>query len=411
MICAAAIVLALVVPAGPTRASASPTTWSALQSALPADQAGRTKALLRFAHDDDPPLADRIKAAKAAQSALPANDGRRVDTSLLLATLHGIGDKPKDRRSALVSARSLAKKKGLEKGRRIDEAINGEDALAVLLKALAKRAKVLDAADAAQATATELEAKAAGVVEGTLPAWLAIGDERQHGLARIALAEKMRLDGDLAKAERTLSDAVDALANERDTAGVRAEAWRALSRLFVTSARWEEAASAALASDRAAADDPKRGTKENVDGPRYVRTAETARLCKQARNNGVSCAKIEKQRWGDRTFFDFAAAAPATSARSPFDPARADDVLAEYESELHECLKQGAKANLTNDTHVEMVWTISNEGRVPATAEINPLRLRGTVVESCVRKAFALFRYPPYAGELQHVRLGFDIGS
>lgn len=419
MICAAAVLLALVIPSGPARASASPTTWADLQATLPADAGPRTKALLRFAHDDDPPLADRIKAAKAAQSALPQNDSKRIDTALLLASLHGINDKPKERRAALVTARALAKKKGLEKARRIDEAINGEDALAVLVKLLAKRAKASTATT--PTAASELETKAAGVVEGTLPAWLAIGDERQHGLARIALAEKLRLDGDPARAERTLSDAVDALANERDTAGVRADAWRALSRLFVTSGRWDEAASAALASDRAAADDPKRTSSKaraHVDGnsaasaaPRYVRSAETARLCKQARDNGVSCAKIEKQRWGDRTYFDFAAHAPASSARSPFDAARADDVLAEYESELHECLKQGAKANLTTDTHVEMVWTIGNDGRVPPTAEINPLRLRGTVVESCVRKAFGLFRYPPYAGELQHVRLGFDVGS
>jgi hypothetical protein len=407
MICAVVLLSAFVLAAPPTgRASASPSTWAALQATLPSDGGARAKALLRFAHDDDPPLADRIKAAKAAQAALAATDGKRIDTSLLLATLHGIAGKTKERRAALVAARTLAKKKGLEKGRRIDEAINGEDALAVLVKALGKRGKL-----APGTPSGELETKAAGVVEGTLPAWLAIGDERQHGLARIALAERLRLDGDAAKAERTLSDAVDALANERDTAGVRAEAWRALSRLFVTSGRWDEAASAALASDRAAADDPRRHPLVASEGPRYVRSADTARLCKEARNNGVSCAKIEKQRWGDRTYFDFTAWAAASSARAPFDAARADDVLAEYESELHECLKQGAKANLTNDTHVEMVWTVGNDGRVPPTAEINPLRLRGTVVESCVRKAFTLFRYPPYAGELQHVRLGFDVGS
>jgi hypothetical protein len=45
----------------------------------------------------------------------------------LLATLHGIADKPKERRAALASARAFAQKKGLEKARRIDEAIS-EDA-------------------------------------------------------------------------------------------------------------------------------------------------------------------------------------------------------------------------------------------------------------------------------------------
>lgn len=383
-------------------AHASPTTWTDLQAQLPADKAKRATALLRFAHDDDAPLTDRIKAARMAQSTLGSTDARRLDVSLLLATLHGIADKPKDRRAALVAAKAFAKTRGLEKARRIDEAINGEDALAVLVKSLATRAK------ATGAPAAELEIKAAGVVEGSLPAWLAIGDERQHALARIALAEKARLDGDPAKAERTLSDAVDALgssSSERDSAAVRAPAWRALSRLFEAGSRWEEAASAALASDRAAAVDPNRGAI--VDTP-YKRTLETAQLCKRARAQGVLCAKIERARWGDRTYFDFT---KANAGARAFDSTKADDVLAEYESEIHECLRQGAKANLTTNTHVEIVWTIGNDGLVPPTAEINPFRLRGTAVETCVRKAFSLFRYPPYVGELQHVRLGFDVGS
>lgn len=417
-----ASLLALAHPIG--NQTASPTTWAALEEALagagptssPASKAKRAVLLLRFAHDEDPPLLDRLKAARATNKLVADADPRRLEAALLVADLCAVAGRAGDRRAALKDARAVAKKRGLDKARRIDDVLSGEAALARLVKSLGRRRATL--AKKGSAPAPTSEAALAAKVQNALPAWLALGDERQHAAARIALADKLLLDGDAPAAERALSDAVDALGNARDHAAVRADGWRALSRIFEaapTGSRWEEAASAALAADRAAAVDPRttRGpaltTSSTASDPRteFVRSKDTARLCKGARAQGVSCAKIERARWGDRTYYDFS----SEKRGAGFDVARADDVLAEYESELHECLKQGAKANLTTDTHVELVWTVGNDGRVPPAIDLNPLRLRGTLVETCVQKAFARFRYPPYAGELQHVRLAFDVGS
>lgn len=390
--------------------TASPMSWAALEASLaeagprPSEKV-RVVALLRFAHDEDPPLADRLKAARAVRPLVKDADPRRLEAALLIAELSAVAQRAGDRRRALTDARGVARRRGLDKARRIDEVLAAEPALASLTKSLARRASV---PARASAEAPAAEALWAAKVAAALPAWLALGDERQHGVARITLARKQLLDGDGPSAERALSDAVDALGNGRDSAAVRAEGWRALSRLFELGARFDEAASAALAADRAAALDPRAAAVASAAPNVFVRSRDTARLCKAVRAHSVSCAKIERARWGERSYYDFSG---ERRAGVGFDVARADDVLAEYESELHDCLQQGAKANLTTETHVELVWTVGNDGRVPATIDVNPLRLRGTVVESCVQKAFALFRYPPYAGELQHVRLAFDVGS
>jgi hypothetical protein len=392
--------------AAPAQAAqaAPPATWAELQPALQGkDKARRAAALLRFARDETPSLPDRLRAAQGARAALAEGDPKRVEAALLEAELHGNAGVKKKRRDALAAAWSMAKRLGLEDKRaRIEEARAGEEAASQLADLLMRREKSREPPPAAP-----LEAELAGRVEGALSSWLALGDEGQHGAARVLLGRKAALDGDAVAAVRILSDVVDALGKRRGATAVMGEASRHLARLFEGQGRFADAAAAALAADRAAAIDLKKPapTAPALPTP-YVRTAETAALCKRARAAQVSCAKVEAQRWGERTFYDF-----STEPRAAFNPARADDVLAEYESLLQDCLKAGAKANLTNNTHVEIEWAIGSDGRLLKSFHLRPTRLAGTVVESCLASAFAVFRYPPYKGEMQHVRLSFDIGE
>jgi hypothetical protein len=403
---ALSIVTLIVVGAGSSMA-APPTTWGELQTQMKntKDPGRRAAAMLRFANDDHPSLSDRLRATRKARALLPATDGRRTEAFLVEAKLHAVGSSWRKRRDALLNARaSAARLRQDEKKVRLDEAVAGEDAMAALADVLRKREA---SAPSGGAAVDEQTRSLAAKVEGALPAWLALSDERQHGAGRLLLARAAALQGDVAGATRIASDVVDALGDGRDAAAVRADAWRLLARWFEAQGAWSDAAAAAVAGDRSAAVDPKKAapTSTTLATP-YVRTKETAALCKRAKAEGVSCARVETQRFGDRTFYDF-----SREPKGAFDAARADDVLAEYESLLDDCMKQGAKANLTTSTHVELEWSVNNDGKLLKSFDLRPMRLRGTSVDQCLQKAFALFRYPPYKGEMQHVRLTFDVGE
>lgn len=421
---AAVVAVALVVASATDARAAPATTWAELQPQLKGkDKSRKATTLLRFARDDAAALADRLKAVRAARPLLPAKDPRRVDAALVEAGLHGVAGARGKRRSALRAAESEAKRAGLEDKRaRLEEARAGEDAAAELARLLARRERGEDSESLREQTT-----KVAARLEGALPAWLALGDERQHGAARVLLGRRLAADGDVPGAVRVLADVVDALGAapagrgaSRDGAAVQADAWRLLARLYEAQGQWPDAVAAALAGDRAAAVNPRKPAPSSTpssipsstaaalaEAPSpHVRSRETAALCNRARAAGVSCAKVELQRWGARTFYDF-----STEKKGAFDPARANDVVAEYDSLLEDCLKQGAKANLTTNTHVELEWGVSNDGRVLKTFDLRPMRLRGTVVETCLARAFPVFRYPPYRGEMQHVRLSFDVGE
>jgi hypothetical protein len=119
-----------------------------------------------------------------------------------------------------------------------------------------------------------------------------------------------------------------------------------------------------------------------------------------------TCAKIEMERFGQQTFYDFS----AEKRQATFDVAKVDEVMAEYEPLIYDCLHQGARANLTNDTHDALAMGVTNDGRVKGL-DIRPTRLRGTSVEACLSRAIEQFRYPRYRGEMQHVSVGFDVGD
>jgi hypothetical protein len=166
-----------------------------------------------------------------------------------------------------------------------------------------------------------------------------------------------------------------------------------------------EVAVAALAADHARRPAPQVRTFTPPPPAPYARSVETAAVCKAARAAGASCAKLEAQRFGARTFYDF-----SRERRGAFNAARAQDVLVEYESLLHDCIQAAAKTGDTTESRIELEWPVEHDGRV-TRYELKPKRLRGGAFDTCLQRAFATFRYPPYAGEHQHVALGFDVGS
>ncbi len=396
--------LALVLTLACAHPVAPPTSWTALQQDLPKDKGKRARVLFRFVRDDSSALDDRLRAARALFGSLAPTDPKRVDAAVAEAELFAVAGKRGQRRGALLRARADARRLHQDgKAAQLERALDGD-------VALRKLERFLDHRRGAGAEPASVKS-AADAVDDALPSWLALGDERAHGAARIALARRQALT-DADAAARALGDAVDALGTGRDAAAVRADGWRAMARLAEDAGRLEDAAAAALAADRADAVNPRvaaapvTAPEGGAAAPRYTRSRDTAALCGRLRDKGVSCAKVEMKRWGARTFYDF-----SRERSGGFNRGRADDVLHEYESLLQGCLQQGARKNLTTNTHVELEWGVGNDGHVLQRFDLRPMRLRGSLVESCLTGAFAAFRYPRYRGEMQHVRLSYDVGE
>lgn len=410
-----ALLVAVPSAAPPKKPRAQPDTWAALERELPDSSVARAEQLMRFAHDDLPAVPDRLRALRAAR-ALKARDGAGlIELHELEAELQGALGDTRARRAALRAARDAAARARLDKrARRLSGLLRSEDALVLLVRAV----------QTADVRGRSVDPRATEEVRRALPEWLAIGDERTHGVARMWIAravliEKVKESEKLGseKPERDeraarvtqiateLADIVDALGTVRLHAHARAEVLRSRAALLEDAGQLSDAARDRLAADRESDVDLRvSGLAPSARAP-YVRSKETAALCKKVRAEKASCAREEQTRWGSATHYDF-----SRERSSAFDAQRADDVFADYEPAVQACLKQGAKDNLTSNTHVELEWAVGNDGRVKSV-DVRPMRLRGTSVDTCLQTAFALFRYPRYGGEMQHVRLDFNVGG
>ena len=149
--------------------------------------------------------------------------------------------------------------------------------------------------------------------------------------------------------------------------------------------------------------------KRDAAAMRYASALRTRSFCNVVEGpehrHRISCDDVEAKAFGDVTFVD-----ASRLPKGPFVADEANGTLADYDVLLQRCMKAGAKANLTTQSHVELEWGIDNGGRVRGL-DLRPMRLRGTSVEDCVRSALEQFRYRPYPGEMQHQRLDFEIGG
>ena len=118
------------------------------------------------------------------------------------------------------------------------------------------------------------------------------------------------------------------------------------------------------------------------------------------------CGKAEQRTFGDTLHYDF-----SREPRGTFDPEVNAEVLADYDTLLQQCIRDAVRAKVPiTQTVVELEWAVGNDGRLSGY-DLRPLRLRNTSYDACLREAFAVFRYPPYGGEMQHVRLSFEVGG
>ena len=192
----------------------------------------------------------------------------------------------------------------------------------------------------------------------------------------------------------------------RDTAGLRAVALETRAALWLVDGRPADAALDLLRADRLRALDPGAAV-DALPPPLYAGTVRTRGLCLalEQRRPVVSCDALEEQKLGGVSFVD-----GSRGPEGPFSSDEAARVLADYDVLLQRCLKQGAKDNLTTQTVVQLEWGIGNDGLVKGH-DLRPMRLRGTSVETCLQEALSRFRFPRYPGEMQHLRIDFEVGG
>ncbi len=371
-------------------------TWAKLQAELPADPARRATVLLRFAANDQAALGDRLRAARAARAHAP----RRAASHLAEARLCGVSGQLGARARALGRAAAALGKDGERARQEHVQRVRAADAdLSRLRQLVDVREK-----SAVPPPLTPADEGLRRQVSDALPAWQALDDERQLAAARVLLARLRASTGDAAAAEQELAVIAEHSAG-RDRAAVRVEAQRARAVLLEQRNDLEAAALASLGADRDAAVDVKKPASRQLATP-YQKSKASLELCRRARAQGVECGRAEQRRFGSTLHYDF-----SKEPRGTFDPAVNNEVLADYDTLLRECVRTAVKERVPlTQTLIELEWAVGQDGRVPGY-DLRPTRLRGTSYDRCLRAAFDVFRYPPYAGEMQHVRLSFEVGG
>ena len=125
-------------------------------------------------------------------------------------------------------------------------------------------------------------------------------------------------------------------------------------------------------------------------------------MCEALVARKLSCATLEEDRWGNRTFYDFS----RQKARR-FSNTTAREVLTEYYGLLKGCIDQSDQ--LTEfDTEVQFAWTVQNTGRV-TDYTVRPRHLESGAFRACTDAAFAAFRYPRFRGPAASVSYDLDV--
>ncbi|RME25411.1 MAG: hypothetical protein D6806_07880, partial [Deltaproteobacteria bacterium] len=85
-----------------------------------------------------------------------------------------------------------------------------------------------------------------------------------------------------------------------------------------------------------------------------------------------------------------------------------ESVHAEYLPLLHYCLRKALAGGLVErGQRFEVFWAITNEGKVDRV-QVMPSD-EAPELESCIRRALKLFRYPRYPGERRTVTLPLEV--
>jgi hypothetical protein len=385
--------------------STSPMTFSALKAKAPKARTARRAAFLVFARSDRAALDERRQAAKAALALAdgPREASARVTTRLVLAGLAAISGDEATTRTQLQAAKG--------EGRGLAWVDVDDDARALLAcldldgdlaAAIAPSSTSLSSCGAAAAKVRRAARATSRPPKGSVFAQRraladALADERAGLWAAVD-------DGRVRARLRRRLGTLGGQKGPRDTAAGRALALEARAALWLGDGKVADAALDLLRADRLRALDPVVAVTA-LPPPRYAGTLRTRDFCAAALARGVSCDALEQEKLGGVTFVDESRREP-----QPFSPEAAQATLADYDVLVLRCLKDGAKAGLTTQTVVQLEWPIGNDGLVRGH-DLRPMRLRGTSVDTCLQEAHAAFRFAPYPGEMQHLRLEIEVGG
>ncbi|MBS1152315.1 MAG: hypothetical protein H6Q89_4013 [Myxococcaceae bacterium] len=141
----------------------------------------------------------------------------------------------------------------------------------------------------------------------------------------------------------------------------------------------------------------------------YARSADVDRICAayDGKSGAGACRKLERRLNGEWVFRDFSEG--KSSSNFPSDKVKA--VNEHFSCLLQECLTLEAD-RLTPPESVtyDVQWSVTNDGRVGDVKLGRKDQEDGPMIQ-CLRKQFVYWRYPKYAGELQHVGQRFTVSA
>jgi hypothetical protein len=224
-------------------------------------------------------------------------------------------------------------------------------------------------------------------------------------VARVRVARALSMSGDAKKAPDVVSllQQVEIDCDEGRCAPVRRRALRTLSSHLAKAGDVEGAARAMLAEMSV-------GTLLlPVERRPYARTAEVERACAllDAKQGQGACRRLEKATIGSYSFVDFSRDRAARGLTAD----RVKAVNEHFGVMLQECLTSEAErlAPPASEKY-ELRWMITNDGHVEQLHLGKKDQDEGALAD-CLRRQFALWRYPRFEGEAQHVEQSFVVSA
>ncbi|MHB8873809.1 MAG: hypothetical protein ACYC8T_09015 [Myxococcaceae bacterium] len=326
-------------------------------------------------------LAHRLAVAQKS----PAAERRACDRWLLSC---GPDRADACRAAALGALGTLAKKKA-------PEAAAARERLATITGA--------DTCLARAEAAARAKSPVPSCLEGAAATYKRLGDRMM--VARAHLARALSTAGDPKRVPEVISQLqrVDADCDEGRCATLRRRALRTLSNYYAKAGDLEGAAKSMLSEMAVGA------ALLPVEKRPYARTAEVERACAQldAKQGAGTCRRIEKAALGGYSFMDFS----RDRAARGLTPERVRLVNEHYGVLLQECLTgQAERLTPPASERYELRWMVTNGGRVEQLHLAKKEQDSGPLAD-CLRRQFALWRYPRYEGEAQHVEQSFLVSA
>jgi len=183
---------------------------------------------------------------------------------------------------------------------------------------------------------------------------------------------------------------------------IRRRSLKSLWALHLRLGEPELAARAALAEMRLESEDLP------TERRAYARTVEVDRACEalDKREGSGACRRLERKLLGAYTFHDFSERASARQSLSVDDVRLVNQ---HYQVLIEDCLAVEAnRLEQPGSVTYHLRWIALTDGRVDQVTFDRREQDQGPLAE-CVRKQFAVWRYPRYQGEYQHIDQEFTI--